>query len=392
MIKLDDFELFDNKTRFNKELNTSYRCKGIILEFLSQYGLFFAKVATVVVAIIVILVAAKGKGHRRSPAKGEIVVESINEQFEDDQAIFDDMLLTEAEFKAKQKKEKQKEKLLAKEAKAKAKALAAAEKVGHELKVSDTDESKPRMFVLDFDGDVHASDVEGLRRCITAVLSSATKKDEVFLRLESPGGEVHSYGLAAAQLRRLKEADIKLTVGVDKVAASGGYMMACQADEIIASPFALLGSIGVVAQMPNINRLLKKNDVDIELHTAGKYKRTLTMLGENTDEAREKFQQEIEDIHVLFKDWVSDARPVLDIEKVATGEAWFGIRALENKLVDQLKTTDSFLVSAKSNYDIYSVSWEVKKGLAERFGQSAAKSVVDNVASRVETLTRPQFK
>ena len=109
-----------------------------------------------------------------------------------------------------------------------------------------------------------------------------------------------AYGLAASQMQRIRDKKLKLTVCVDKVAASGGYMMAVVADKIIAAPFAVLGSIGVLAQVPNFHRLLKKHDVDFEMLTAGKYKRTLTMFGENTDKGREKFQEDIEDTHVLF--------------------------------------------------------------------------------------------
>ena len=201
----------------------------------------------------------------------------------------------------------------------------------------------------------------------------ARAEDEVLLRLESAGGLVHAYGLAASQLRRLKEKKLRLTAAVDMVAASGGYLMACVADRIIAAPFAVVGSIGVVAQLPNFNRLLKKNEIDFELHTAGEHKRTLTMFGENTDAARAKFREELEDTHLLFKSFVSDNRPKLDIDKVATGEHWFGSRALALKLVDDIKTSDDFLLEKVATADLVQLSFKHKQTLADRLAHGFAR-------------------
>ena len=143
--------------------------------------------------------------------------------------------------------------------------------------------------------------------------------------------------------------------------------MASVADKIIAAPFALLGSIGVVAQIPNVHKLLKKNDVDVELLTAGKYKRTLSIFGENTEEGRQKFIEEIEDVHLLFQEFVTTNRPDLDIEKVATGEAWYGKRALELNLVDQLLTSDEYIVDLCSERSVYQVEWEISKSPVDKF-------------------------
>jgi serine protease SohB len=203
----------------------------------------------------------------------------------------------------------------------------------------------------------------------------------VVVKLESGGGMVHSYGFASSQLARITAAQIPLTVCVDKVAASGGYMMACVADKIIAAPFAVLGSIGVVAQIPNFHRLLKKHDVDIEMITAGEYKRTLTMLGENTEHGREKFVEDIEDTHELFKEFVSSQREQIDIVEIATGEVWFGLRALEVKLVDELQTSDDYLWQQAANSDVYEVEYVLKKSLSQKFG-FAAQEATDNLLVR----------
>ena len=231
-----------------------------------------------------------------------------------------------------------------------------------------------KVFVLDFKGDIQASAVEQLREEITLVLATAKAgKDRVVVRLESPGGMVHGYGLAAAQLVRLRDAGFHVTIVVDKVAASGGYMMACIASEIISAPFAILGSIGVVAQVPNFNRLLKQHNVDFELYTAGEYKRTVTMFGENTPEGKAKFEEELQQTHALFKHFVEKYRPQLNVEKVATGEHWYGQDALDLNLVDKLQTSDEYILGLLPQHDVYVISTRKRPTLGEKLGLQAAQ-------------------
>ena len=225
---------------------------------------------------------------------------------------------------------------------------------------------KPRLFVLKFKGDIQASAVEDLREEVTAILQIRRADDEVLLCLHNSGGYVHTHGLAASQLTRLTNAGVRLTVAIDQVAASGGYMMACVGERIIAAPFAIVGSIGVVAQVPNINRLLKRFDVDIELHTAGDYKRTLTMLGENTEEGRAKFIEELHKTHDLFQDFVRAQRPDLDVNRVATGETWYGTSAMEVGLIDEVKTSDELMLSSVNTHDIYLLEHQRKRKASER--------------------------
>jgi serine protease SohB len=231
-----------------------------------------------------------------------------------------------------------------------------------------------KVYVLDFKGDTAASAVESLREEITLILATAkVGRDRVVLRLESPGGMVHGYGLAAAQLVRLRDAGFNLTICVDKVAASGGYMMACIANEIVSAPFAVVGSIGVVAQVPNFNRLLKEHHVDFELYTAGQFKRTVTMFGENTAEGKAKFEEELQQTHELFKHFVEKYRPQLNVEKVATGEHWYGKDALELNLVDKLQTSDEYLLSLLAQHDVYVIDTRRKPTLGEKLGLQAAQ-------------------
>jgi serine protease SohB len=237
-----------------------------------------------------------------------------------------------------------------------------------------------QVFVLDFDGDIKATAVKHLREEISILISTANKGDEVVVRLESGGGLVHSYGLAAAQLVRLKDAGLKLTVCVDKVAASGGYMMACVADNIVAAPFAIIGSIGVVSQLPNFHKWLKNHDVDYEMFTAGDYKRTVTVFGENDAEDRAKYQEELEQTHQLFKHFVNRYRSMLDLDKVATGEHWYGEDAMHLNLVDSLQTSDSYLLERMENNEVYALHSRQKPTLAEKLGLSQAAEATLSMA------------
>tara|TARA_R110000868_G_scaffold364037_4_gene626707 strand:+ start:20912 stop:21952 length:1041 start_codon:yes stop_codon:yes gene_type:complete len=330
------------------------------LEFLTSYGLFLAKSVTFVALLLIAvagLIAISSKS--KKDAQGFIDVEPLNDSFDDMEDAIKEAVLSEEQLKAEHKAQKKSDKALAK-----------ARKKNPEAGV------KKRVYVLNFDGDMKASAVHNLREEITALLTMAKPEDEVVLRLESPGGMVHSYGLAASQLIRIKNKSIPLTIAVDAVAASGGYMMACVADKILAAPFAVIGSIGVLAQLPNFHRLLKKNDIDFELFTAGEHKRTVTMFGENTEKGKAKFTEELEDTHALFKSFVADNRPQVKIDDVATGEIWYGSRALERNLVDELQTSDEYLLSLRDDCDIYEINFSHKKSLSEKLGL-AAEAVVD---------------
>lgn len=323
------------------------------MEFLAEYASFLAKTATLVIAILIVLSAIAGlRGKGRRKAGGQLQVNKLNEFYKDLRDRLESSLLDKAQLKALRKQQ--------------AKAQKQQKK---------TPEDKPRVFVLDFDGDIKASATESLRHEITAVLSLATPRDEVVVRLESGGGMVHSYGLASSQLARIRQAGVPLTICIDKVAASGGYMMACIGDKIISAPFAILGSIGVVAQLPNVNRLLKKHDVDFEVFTAGEYKRTVTVFGENTEKGREKFQEDLDVTHQLFKDFVSRYRPQLHIDDVATGEVWLGVAALNKQLVDELKTSDEYLGERARDSNLYHLHYAERKSLQERVGLAASGSI-----------------
>jgi serine protease SohB len=345
------------------------RIEGVTVEFLSEYASFLAKTVTLVIAILVVLAsfaALRSKGRRK--AAGQLQVSKLNDFYKGLRERLEQTLLDKDQLKALRKSQAKSEK-----------------------KQKKKPEAKPRVFVLDFDGDIKASATESLRHEITALLTLATPKDEVVLRLESGGGMVHSYGLASSQLARIRDAGVPLTVCIDKVAASGGYMMACIGEKIISAPFAILGSIGVVAQLPNVNRLLKKHDIDFEVLTAGEYKRTLTVFGENTEKGREKFQEDLDITHQLFKNFVSRYRPQLAIDEVATGEIWLGIAALDKQLVDELKTSDEYLAERAKKSELYHLHYAERKSLQERIGMAASSSVDRVLLSWWSRLTQQRF-
>ncbi|HEJ9271204.1 TPA: protease SohB [Klebsiella oxytoca] len=331
------------------------------MELVAQYGLFLAKIATIVVAIAVIVAIIVNLTQRKKQ-RGELRVTNLSEQYKEMKEELAVSLLDAPQQKLWHKAQKKKLKQEAKASKARAKPG------------TPEPDAKPRVWVIDFKGSMDAHEVSSLREEITAVLAAAKARDQVVIRLESPGGVVHGYGLAASQLQRLRDKQIPLTVAVDKVAASGGYMMACVANRIVCAPFAILGSIGVVAQIPNLHRFLKNKDIDIELHTAGQYKRTLTMLGENTEEGRQKFREDLNDTHRLFKDFVHQMRPELDIEQVATGEHWYGVQALEKGLVDAVETSDELLLGLMDKHEVIGVRYQQRKKMLDRFTGSAAES------------------
>jgi serine protease SohB len=375
------------------------------MTFLYEYLMFLGQVVTLVIGFIVVASFLASLGSRaQSGSQGHLQVQKLNEQIRDLRFSMESHLLTSDQAKKQHKSELKAEKAEQKKAaKRDAKKQSQKEPV-KAVDQSSTDDapeadsasdgiasihdgSKPRTFVIHFDGDVAASAVEHLRIEVTAVLTMAQPQDEVVVCIESPGGMVHSYGLAASQMMRIRSKGIPLTALVDRVAASGGYLMAAVANKIVAAPFAVIGSIGVVAQVPNVHRLLKKNDVDVEVLTAGKYKRTLTLLGENTDEGREKFREELEEVHTLFQEFVVDNRPELDIEAVATGEAWYGSRALDLRLVDALATSDEYVSDQCQERDVYSVAWvEVKKPLDRLLDK--ANGALDRVNHMLEFVRK----
>ena len=331
-------------------------------DILTGYGIFILEILTillVIAAIVAMIILAK---QRNATHHGELVVTDLSEEFKETVKHLRDFQLSEEELKQAEKTEKKAKKQEAKALKSK-------------LKNGEKVEPKPCVYVLDFKGDISASETTALREEISAIINVAKANDEVLLRLESPGGVVHGYGLAASQLARLKQKGIKLTVAVDKVAASGGYMMACVADKIASAPFAIIGSIGVVAQIPNIHRLLKKHDVDVDVMTAGEFKRTVTVLGENTEKGKQKFQAELEETHQLFKQFVAQNRPHLDIDKVATGEHWFGQQALALQLVDELATSDDIILEKMKDKSVIAVKYKVKKPLLQKIGKQAEESI-----------------
>ena len=339
------------------------------MDFLIEYGMFLAKALTIIISIgaVLSMIVSASQRTNRGEDNGEIEILPLNIDFEKTKNKLRIATVEESEKKIERKKIKKEFK----------------------NKNAFNPKSKRRVYVVNFEGNIAASAVDNLREEITAILSVANRKDEIVVKLESSGGMVHSYGLASSQLDRIKKAKLKLTICVDKVAASGGYMMACVGDKIIAAPFAIVGSIGVVAQMPNFNKLLKKHDIDFELLTAGEHKRTLTLFGKNTDKGREKFIEELNETHELFKEYVSKRRPNVDINKIASGEIWFGSRAKELSLVDEISTSDEYICSCFNSAKVFEIKFVRKQKLLQRVGGSVEASITRIAEKLWSRFTNP---
>lgn len=309
------------------------------MEFLLDVVSFALKVLAIAIAVAIVasLLIAQMRRRTASPF-GQLRIVSLNDHYQYLYMNLRQALLTKKAFKAEKKAEKK----------------------------SPSKPKEKRIFVLDFKGDLAATSVADLREQVSAIITIATPDDEVVLRLESPGGIVSNYGLAASQLVRLREAGIPLTACVDQVAASGGYMMACVANQIFAAPFAIVGSIGILAMVPNFHRLLKKFDVDYFEMTAGEYKTTLTPMGEVTEKGLAKFKEDMEDAHQLFKTFIKQYRGQLDVDAIATGEHWFGQNAVANHLIDRVTTSDDYLLSQRQTADIYRIEYIAPKSVRDR--------------------------
>ena len=337
------------------------------MEILADYLVFLLKVFTIVLAITIPLLLIIGSSKGKSQPRGKLSITNLSDKFEEMGNAVKGSLMTPKELK-KFNKDLSKEK-----------------------KKKDKDQTEDSIFVLNFKGDIQASEVEKLKQEVNAILLSETDCKEVVIRVESGGGSAYAYGLCAAELKRLVDNKINLTVCIDKVAASGGYLMSCVASKIIAAPWAIVGSIGVIAQLPNFHRLLKKNSIDFEMHTAGAFKRTLTTLGENTDEGREKFKSDLEDLHLIFKNFVKEQRPEVDTDIVATGEVWQGEDAVRVGLVDSLETSDNYLVGLSKGAKLFELEFVEKKNLTERFAFSMQLILEKSLMKFYDLINRDRF-
>ena len=339
-----------------------------MIDLLLSYVFFLLKVVTVLVAILIpILVISNSKKNRIETDKGKIVVKNLSERIEEIGVSLRSATMSPKDYKSFLKeRSKQKKKELKKK-------------------------SKEIVYVLDFKGDIQASGVDKLKQEINAILSSKVKCKEVVLKVESGGGSAYAYGLCAAELKRLANSKINLTVCIDKVAASGGYLMSCVANKIVAAPWAIVGSIGVIAQLPNFHRFLKKQNIDIEMHTAGKFKRTLTTFGKNTKKGRDKFISELEELHVVFKDFVKENRSKIKVGKVSTGEVWQGDKAKKLGLIDEIATSDDYLLNLSEKFKLLEIQYFEKKPFSAKFVSLTETILEKSVYKILDILNKNRF-
>jgi len=339
-----------------------------MIDLLVAYGFFLLKIITVLFVILIpILMISSSTKHRKETDKGRIIVKNLSDKLEEIGVTLKSAEMDPKAYKSFLKERNKKKK---KENKGKPKEI---------------------VYVLDFKGDIQASAVDKLKQEINAIIASQVKCKEVVVKVESGGGSAYAYGLCAAELKRLVDNKIKLTVCIDKIAASGGYLMSCVATKIVAAPWAIVGSIGVIAQLPNFHRLLKKLDIDIEMHTAGKFKRTLTTLGKNTQQGREKFISELEDLHVVFKDFVKENRSKIQVAKVSTGEVWQGDKAKKLGLIDEIGTSDDYLLKLASKFKLLEIQYFEKKPFTARLGTAAEVIVEKGIYKILDIFNKDRF-
>lgn len=337
------------------------------MDALQTIGIFAAETFLILFAVITVIIVIAIVATRAGGQKAEIEIELIHKRYRNFRNLLKSQILTKNEKKNLKKSLKD-------------------EKKQEQLRSDGR-----KIYLLEFEGDIKASAVTDLREEVTAVLTVATPNDEVVVCVESPGGMVHGYGLAASQLLRIREKQIPLTICVDKVAASGGYLMSCTANKILSAPFAIVGSIGVVAQVPNFHNVLKKHDVQYKEYTAGEYKRTVSILGEITPKGEEKFKEQLEDTHVLFKSFVQKYRPNLNLSEVATGEYWYGEQAITKGLVDEIRTSDDYLMSLAEKHQIIKVKYKHHESLSDKLSGVLGKALKKGSVSVLEELESRRF-
>ncbi|CAL4042664.1 Probable protease SohB [Buchnera aphidicola (Phyllaphis fagi)] len=316
------------------------------MDFICEYGLFLFKIVTVFICFIIIFLFFSYCAQKKTKTEGILKITNIIDHYNNMKHIIISSKNNKYQKKTWFKKKN-------------------TQYLKH--KNSNFESLKPTLYIIDFYGDIHASEVSSLREEISAIISVSKQHDEVLLRLESAGGTIHEYGLAASQLQRLREKNIKLIISIDKIAASGGYMMACIGNHISASYFSIIGSIGVVSLIPNFYKLLKKHNIDIELHTAGDYKRTLTLFGKNTENDRQYFKNKLNNTHDLFKNFIYKMRPCLNLNEISNGDYWFGITALEKKLIDSISTSDDLILEKIKDFNIFHIQYIKPKKIFNRF-------------------------
>lgn len=222
--------------------------------------------------------------------------------------------------------------------------------------------------LLSFNGDINATEVIEFGRAVSMIVQMKDLVSEVYIIINSGGGVVNGYGLLASEIERLHYSEIETYALIDQVAASGGYMAACVANHVVAAPFAYIGSIGVVSEMPNFNQILSDNGINIEQHTAGKSKRTVTPLGKITDEDRNEFKKKLERIHRSFINHVSHYRNINDADEnknsiIFSGDYWIAEETVELELglVDEISTSQEFLLDKMKEYNIIEITFQENK-------------------------------
>ena len=238
---------------------------------------------------------------------------------------------------------------------------------------------KSNLYYLEFEGDIQASEAAKLKQEILVCLQVAKPTDVFLILVESSGGSVSNYGDLYSVMEMIKKRGHTLWVAIDRVAASGGYLISLPADKIFATPFALIGSIGVLSEVPNFGGLLDKYGVKMEEYTAGERKMNISMFRENGEEQKEHHRKKLGKIHELFKAQLVKYRGGLiekkgvDIGELMEGDFWMGENAFELGLVDELKSSVEILLDEKDHFNILKVNYHNEPKMAGIMGMLKPK-------------------
>jgi len=210
------------------------------------------------------------------------------------------------------------------------------------------------------------------------------KPAAVALQINSPGGSPAQSSLIASRIRRLsEEKDIPVFAFVEDVAASGGYWLACAADEIYVDPSSIVGSIGVISAGFGFTDLIAKHGVERRVHTAGESKSMIDPFKPEQPKDVARLNNLLEDIHALFIDYVKSRRgaKLADNPNLYTGEVFIGQKGIDQGLADGIGHLVPTM-KAKFGEKVTFRKYGPKKSLMERFGAQVVSSTLANVEER----------
>ncbi|WP_343192796.1 S49 family peptidase [Buchnera aphidicola (Taiwanaphis decaspermi)] len=225
---------------------------------------------------------------------------------------------------------------------------------------------KSNLYILDYNDKIKKNKIKKLREEISSIILVAKKNDEVLLRLENTSDIVYEYGLVIAQLQRLRKKGIKLIISIDKIVSNGGYIIACVADHISASPFSIIGPINIVVNIPNIDKYTQTSNLNNQLNDCNTFTK-LTLIKNNTKIYVNKIFNKLDIKKYIRNSFIKDMRPSLNLNKIFNQNYWIGENAINEKLIDSINTSDDILFSKKDTHNLLKIKYVYKSNIVEKY-------------------------